>query len=403
MRKLAAIMFTDIVGYTALMGRDEQKALQLLQKNRGLLKPIIEQFRGEWLKEMGDGTLSSFSSAVDAVNCALAIQQVLKDDPDLKLRIGIHIGDVVFEGGDVFGDGVNVASRLEPLAEPGGICVSERVYEDIRNKPGIVAASIGEKMLKGVESPVKVYTVTAMGAPPRKPTWPPITNRSRWTKAAGMVVVAMVAVAVVILFPLRDRDTHKVAMPRLGEKSIAVLPFANLSDSKEDQYFSDGMTDDIITHLTKIGDLKVISRTSVMLYKDSPKSLRVIAEELGVSNVLEGTVRRHGNRVRITSQLIDARTDAHLWAETYDRELTDIFAIQSGVAQQIAAALKAKLSTDERQRIEKRPTESTEAYHFYLGDSTSGTGEPRRISLEPSGISSRPSRPILPTHRLTWG
>ncbi|MCH8837503.1 MAG: hypothetical protein IIA60_06830 [Candidatus Marinimicrobia bacterium] len=366
MRKLAAIMFTDIVGYTALMGNDEQKALQLLQKNRGLLKPIIEQFRGEWLKEMGDGTLSSFASAVDAVNCALAIQQVLKDDPDLKLRIGIHIGDVVFEGGDVFGDGVNVASRLEPLAEPGGICVSERVYEDIRNKAGIEAASIGEKTLKGVENPVKVYTVTAMGALPRKPAWPSITNRSLWTKAAGMVVVAMVAVAAVILFPLRERDTHEVAVPRLGEKSIAVLPFANLSDSKEDEYFSDGVTDDIITHLAKIGDLKVISRTSVMLYKDSPKSLRVIADELGVSNILEGSVRRAGDKVRITGQLIDARTDEHLWAESYDRDLADIFAIQSDVARKIATALKAILSPEERQRLEQRPTASTAAYDYYL-------------------------------------
>ena len=143
MRKLAAIMFTDIVGYTALMGDDEPKALQLLQHNRELLKPIIKQFHGEWLKEIGDGTLSSFNSAVEAVNCALAIQHVIKDDPDLRLRIGIHVGDVVFEEGDVFGDGVNVASRIEPLAEPGGVCVSDRVYEDIKNKPGIEAISLG--------------------------------------------------------------------------------------------------------------------------------------------------------------------------------------------------------------------------------------------------------------------
>ncbi|MCH7938635.1 MAG: tetratricopeptide repeat protein [Candidatus Marinimicrobia bacterium] len=189
-----------------------------------------------------------------------------------------------------------------------------------------------------------------------------------FTSNRALIVIAVLAVA----FGVWSRwggtgeTAVSVSEPALGPKSIAVLPFANLSDSQEDEYFSAGVTDDIITHLTKIGDLKVISRTSAMLYKDSPKSLQVIAEELGVANVLEGTVRRHGNRVRITSQLIDARTDAHLWAETYDRELTDIFAIQSDVARKIATALKAMLSTDERQRIEKRPTESTEAYHFYL-------------------------------------
>ncbi|MCH8838148.1 MAG: tetratricopeptide repeat protein [Candidatus Marinimicrobia bacterium] len=189
-----------------------------------------------------------------------------------------------------------------------------------------------------------------------------------FTSNRALIVIAVLAVA----FGVWSRwggtgeTAVSVSEPALGPRSIAVLPFANLSDSQEDEYFSAGVTDDIITHLTKIGDLKVISRTSAMLYKDSPKSLRVIAEELGVANILEGTVRRHGNRVRITSQLIDARTDAHLWAETYDRELTDIFAIQSDVARKIATALKAMLSTDERQRIEKRPTESTEAYHFYL-------------------------------------
>ncbi len=369
MRKLAAIMFTDIVGYTALMGEDEQKALHLLQKNRGLLKPIIEQFRGEWLKEIGDGSLSSFASAVDAVNCALAIQQVLKDDPDLKLRIGIHVGDVVVEGGDVFGDGVNVASRLEPLAEAGGICVSERVYEDIRNKSGIEAASLGEKTLKGVENPVKVYAVTGTRAASTTPTrdLPQSLIRRWWTWIAAGGVAVAVAVAV-ILFQRGGPGLEAEAEPeaRLGPKSIAVLPFANLSDSKEDEYFSDGVTDDIITHLTKIGDLKVISRTSTILYKDSPKSLQVIAEELGVSNILEGSVRRAGDKVRITGQLIDAHTDEHLWAETYDRDLTDIFAIQSDVARNIAAALKAVLSPEEIQLLEQRPTESIAAYDYYV-------------------------------------
>ncbi len=354
------------MGFTALMGEDEPKALLLLQHNRELLKPIIKQFHGEWLKEMGDGTLSSFKSAVEAVNCALAIQHVLKDDPDLKLRIGIHIGDVVFKEGDVFGDGVNIASRIEPLAEPGCVCVSERVYEDIKNKPGIEARLLGEKKLKGVDHSVKVYAVTEIRAPlaiQARAALRPL-GRRWWTWAGAAAVVAVIFL-MIWRGGIGEKDISTLE-PTLGPKSVAVLPFVNLSDSQEDEYFSDGVTDDIITHLTKLGDLKVISRTSVMLYKDSPKSLQVIAEELGVSNVLEGSVRRAGDKVRITGQLIDARTDEHLWAETYDRDLTDIFAIQSDVARNIAAALKAVLSPEERQRLEQRPTESTAAYDYYL-------------------------------------
>jgi TolB-like protein/Flp pilus assembly protein TadD len=357
-------MFTDIVGYTALMGEDEQQALQLLQHNRELLKPIIRQYNGEWLKEMGDGTLSSFASAVEAVNCALQIQHILKEDPKLSLRIGIHIGDIVFEEGDVFGDGVNVASRMEPLAEPGCVCVSEQVYDAIHNKSGIEAQFLGEKKLKGVDKPVKVYAVTEIRAPisEKVPTAIKPVGQRWWTWTGAAALLAIIAVAIWWV----GFGKEAISEPTLGPKSVAVLPFANLSDSKDDEYFSDGMTDDIITHLTKIGDLKVISRTSAILYKDSPKSLRVIADELGVSNVLEGTVRRVGERVRITGQLIDARTDQHLWAETYDRDLTDIFAIQSDVARNIAATLKAVLSPEERQRIEQRPTESSAAYDLYL-------------------------------------
>jgi TolB-like protein len=357
-------MFTDIVGYTALMSKDEDRALQLLQKNRALLKPIIEQFHGEWLKEMGDGTLSSFASAVEAVNCAIEIQHILQADPDLSLRIGIHIGDVVFEQGDVFGEGVNVASRIEPLAEPGCVCISERVYEDIRNKPGIEGRFLGEKKLKGMDHPVQVYTVTEIRAPlaDRARTAIQPLGRRWWTWTGVAALVAMIAVATWWI----GFGGEAIPEAPLGPKSVAVLPFDNLSDSKEDEYFSDGVTDDIITHLTKIGDLKVISRTSAILYKDSPKTLRIIADELGVSNILEGTVRRAGGQVRITGQLIDARTDEHLWAETYDRDLIDIFAIQSDVAQEIAAALKIVLQPEVKERIERIPTQNLEAYEYYL-------------------------------------
>jgi len=365
MRKLAAIMFTDIAGYTALMSHDEEKALQLLQKNRELLKPIIEQFRGEWLKEMGDGTLSSFASAVDAVNCALVIQRTLEGDPDLGLRIGIHIGDVVFERGDVFGDGVNVASRIEPLAEPGCICVSEQVYDAIRNKPGIEATFLGEKKLKGVDRPVKVYEVTEIRAPlamPARPLPRPLSRRWRVWAGAGAAIAVVVAV-IVVLSLLRGPGPEAA----LGAKSIAVLPFANYSEDEGD-WFSDGITEEIITHLSRIADLKVISRTSAMRYKGTDKSLRQIGEELGVAAILEGSVRRAGGKVRITSQLIDARSDAHLWAESYNREedLAEIFAIQSDVARQIAAALKATLTPEEEAYLASAPQVNHEAYKLYL-------------------------------------
>ncbi len=363
MRKLAAIMFTDIAGYTALMSQDEEKALQLLQKNRALLKPIIEEFRGEWLKEIGDGTLSSFASAVDAVNCALQIQNILKQDPELSLRIGIHIGDVVFERGDVFGDGVNVASRIEPLAEPGGICVSDRVHDDIRNKPGIETTFLGEQKLKGVDRPIRVFTVTEKRAALREPepAAPLPLLRRKWAVAALGVAAAASLAIIAAAWSWWGR-------PAAGtrDKSIAVLPFVNFSDSKDDEYFSDGITDDILTHLSKIGDLKVIARTSSMLYKNSDKRIRDIGRELGVATLLEGSVRRADSRVRITSQLVDAETEEHLWAETYDRDLTDIFAIQSDVASQIAAALKATLTPEEKSYVEERPTDNTEAYDYYL-------------------------------------
>ncbi|MFC1620583.1 adenylate/guanylate cyclase domain-containing protein [Candidatus Neomarinimicrobiota bacterium] len=362
MRKLAAIMFTDIVGYTALMGEDEQQALQLLEKNRTLLKPIIGQYNGEWLKEMGDGSLSSFASAVDAVNCALQIQHILREDPKLSLRIGIHVGDVVFEGGDVFGDGVNVASRIEPLAEPGCVCVSEQVYEAIRNKSGIEARFLGEKKLKGVDKPIKAYAVTEIRAPISEKALATIKPISRrwWTWVGTAAGLAIIAVAI-WWFGFGRKYT-----PERGPRSVAVLPFVNLSDSKEDEYFSDGVTDAILTHLTKIGDLSVIARTSVMQYKNTEKRAQAIARELEVASVLEGSISRAGNRVRIIGQLIDAHTDEHLWADIYDRDLTDIFAIQSDVARNVAVALKAILSPEVDERIKQKPTTSLVAYDYYL-------------------------------------
>jgi serine/threonine-protein kinase len=371
-RKLAAIMFTDIVGYTALMGEDESKALGLLQKNRDFLKPIVEQHNGEWLKEMGDGTLSCFTSAVDAVNCAREIQLSLKDDPGLTLRIGIHIGDVVFEGGDVFGDGVNVASRIEPLAEPGGICISGRVYDDIQNKPEIETVFIGEQALKHVKRPVKVYALVGEGLPTpltrsvktESRRHLPETLRRRWWIPVGVATLVAAGLAL-YLSGVLGGDTGSYE-PRYGPNSVAVLPFLNLSDSEENEYFSDSITDEILTHLSRIAGLHVISRTSSMQYKNSDKSIQQIGEELGVAVVLEGSVLRAGDRVRITGQLIEAPRDRHLWADNYDRQLTDIFAVLSDVPMRIANALNATLTAEEQEDIHRTPTDSTVAYDYFL-------------------------------------
>ena len=330
-RKLAAIMFTDIVGYTALMSKNEENALCILQKHRDILKPLISEFSGEWLKEMGDGMLSSFGSVVDAVNCALKIQNSLRNEPDFKLRIGIHIGDVVVEGGDVFGDGVNVASRIENIAEPGGICISGQVHDNIRNKPDIKTVLIGEKTLKNVDYPIKIYALYGERLPAS-------------TKS----------------IPVEQDSTTK------SKPSIAVLPFDDMSAEKNQEYFCDGMAEEIINALTHIEGLRVIARTSAFYFKGKVVKIRDIGRELNVETVLEGSVRKAGNRIRITAQLVTSEDGYHLWSEKYDREMEDIFEIQDEISLAIVEALKVKLLKKEKAAIEKRHTVNIEAYDLYL-------------------------------------
>ena len=361
-RKLAAIVFTDICGFTQLMSRDENKAMSLLDQQRTLLKPIIKNFNGEWLKEIGDGVLISFPSAVKAVTCSLEIQRILAHNPELTLRIGIHIGDVIKKGGDVFGDGVNIASRLEPLAEPGGICVSERVHEDIKNKPDISAAFQEEQLLKGIDKPIKVYSIfTQMGSTDEPKVQKDQINSNK-NKVPLLVGILFLCMSIFFFTYHYDGSGEK----KDERKSIAVLPFDNMSEDDNSEYFSDGITEDIITYLSKIEGLKVISRTSIMQYKDSKKNLKDIAKELGVTNILEGSVRRVDNRVRITGQLIDAKTDEHLWADIYDRNLDDIFSVQTEVAKSIASALKTEMTDDDIQRLNKVMTTNTDAYELLL-------------------------------------
>ncbi len=368
-RQLAAIMFTDIVGYTKLMGNDQAKAIESLRKNRELQKPIVENFHGNWIKELGDGVMASFNTVSDAVNAAIKIQEACNELNEFQLRIGIHQGEMVFENEDVFGDGVNVASRIVSMAVPGGIYISGKVFDEIKNQKNIECISLGMYELKNVNGAVEIYAISNPGISfpqnekPRKKNMGVTSKKSVLNKTllkSGIILIALiVAAGLYIKFSPAISNNAEA-------KSIAVLPFINLSSDKDDEYFAVGMCDEILTNLSKIGDLKVISHTSVLKYKNTNKSLREIAGELGVNNILEGSVQKSKDRIRINVQLINAKNDQHLWAESYDRDNKDVFSIQSEIAKMIAQQMNATLSEKEKSLIEEKPTENLQAYDFYL-------------------------------------
>lgn len=329
-RQLAAIMFTDIVGYTALMGNDEKRAFDLLKKNRELQKPIIEQYNGRWIKEMGDGVLASFLTVTDAALSAGAIHHACKKIEGLQLRIGIHLGEVIFENNDVFGDGVNIASRLQALAPIGGTWVSESVHLNLVNKNDIHTKFLREETLKNVKEPVKIYEMIINSVPD---------------------------------LPLADTNENSKKKPG---KSIAVLPFVNMSNDPEQEFFSDGMSEEILNSLAHLKELKVAGRTSSFQFKGKNLDLREVGDKLGVTNVLEGSVRKQGNRLRITAQLINVEDGFHLWSERYDRDIDDIFAIQDEIALAITEKLKVTLLDNDRQLLTKSHTQNTTAHNLYL-------------------------------------
>lgn len=333
LRQLAAIMFTDIVGYTALMGDDENEAFELLNKNRSLQKPLIEKYGGTWIKELGDGVLATFPTVTDAINCACSIIKGCSSINGLKLRIGIHQSEVIFENNDVFGDGVNIASRLQTIAPVGGIYISETVRNMISNRKEIKTRFIREETLKHVKEPVRIYEVDAEGAD---------------VKHIGTGSVSAV--------PPKNIEA----------KSIAVLPFLNMSNDPDQEYFSDGMAEEILNSLSHLKDLKVAGRTSSFQFKGKNIDLREIGEKLGVSAVLEGSVRKQGNKVRITAQLVNVADGFHLWSEKYDRHMDDIFAIQDEIALAITENLKIILLEKEKSIITKSHTQNADAYEFYL-------------------------------------
>lgn len=323
--KLAAIMFTDIVGYSKLMGEDENKALTLLKKNKEIHQRLIAQYNGELLKEIGDGVLASFPSVSDAVYCAGAIQKTMAD-VQIELKIGIHEGEVVFQNGDAFGDGVNIASRIQSLTPPGCIQVSEATYRNIENKKGISSEYVKEENLKNIKKPVRIYEV-----------WVDQDN---------------------ILWPSNTATSRSKS-----EKSIAVLAFVNMSNDSEQEYFSDGISEELINAFVKIPGLKVAGRTSSFSYKGKDENLKTIGEKLGVNTILEGSVRKSGNHLRISAKLINAEDGFHLWNETYNREMTEIFEVQDDITRSIIYALRVHLEDDVYQIT---TTSNMNAYTIYL-------------------------------------
>jgi len=367
-RKLAVIFAADIAEYSRLMGLDEVGTLRRLQAYRTILDRLIAAHRGRIFNTAGDSFVADFGSAVDAVECAVAVQDTIEKENEgrqagepMRFRIGIHLGDVLVEGSNLFGDGVNIAARLEALAEPGGICLSGPVRDQIGSRLPIGLTSLGEQRVKNIAEPVRVFKV---GGAPGRGSLLSVRRRGATIRAVMLfpAVLAVIAVAGAAwwLWPGRHSEPRQrqaeavqpYSAPRL---SIAVLPFANLSDDPQQEYFVDGITEDLTTDLARIEGSQVIARNSAFTYKGKPVDAKRIGRELGVRYVLEGSVQRSGNQVRINAQLVDAETGAHLWAERFDRDAGDLFALQNEITARIARALQSQLAIAEARRPTARP------------------------------------------------
>jgi TolB-like protein/class 3 adenylate cyclase/Flp pilus assembly protein TadD len=382
-RRLTTILAADVVGYSRLMGDDEAGTLAALKSlRRELVKPKESQYGGRTVKLMGDGALMEFSSVVDAVQFAVEVQVAIAErnadvpeDRRIVYRMGINIGDIIVEGDDIHGDGVNVAARLEGLSEPGGVCIARSVFNQVKGKLDLTFEHLGEKEVKNIVEPVSVYRIdlddkAAALVTPITVT-PPTTGRGRWPQIAAGLVLSLVAVAGLVWWQPWAPDVEPAAVERMAvplpdRPSIAVLPFANMSDDSSQEFFVDGMTEDLITDLAKIESLFVIARNTVFTYKGKSVVVPNVARELGVRYVLEGSVRRAGDRVRINAQLLDGTSGAHIWAERYDGSLADIFALQDKVTSEIIAELKITLTPDEQERQERKDTDNPQAHDAYL-------------------------------------
>jgi len=375
-RKLAAIMFTDIVGYTVMMQQNEEDGLRRVEHHRIILEKHISLHNGNILQYYGDGTLSIFESAYDAVFCAIAIQKELSQEPSVPLRIGIHLGEVVVKKNAIFGDGVNVASRIQALSVSGGILISDSIFRQIRNQAEFKFKELGEYKLKNVDLPLGIYAISNKGLPiPNKEYIDKKASSSQKLSvlrkipafARWLVLMASIIIIGFSIYLVRQVFWGEAEFSP-SPKSVAVLPFVNLSQDPEQEYFSDGITEDILNHLSKISGLEVKSRTSTLQYKDKVTPIPEIGRELEVANILEGSVRKEGNKIRIVAQLIDTQNDIHVWSETYDREMTELFNIQSEIAIEIANVLQTKLSSSEMRYLQSSQysTSDLTAYDYAL-------------------------------------
>lgn len=339
-RRLAAILAADIAGYSALMGADDEATVRDLKGHQSVVLPMIGAHGGRVIDTAGDGILAEFASVVNAVKCAVAIQKVMEErntsiDPEHRMlfRIGINLGDVIFDDTRIYGDGINIAARLEAIADPGGICISDKVYQEVRGKADIAVRDLGLQTLKNIADPVRVYRI-----------------------ATGGIVGAQT--------PTESRPLPTI-MTLPDKPSIAVLPFTNMSGDLDQEYFADGIAEDVLTILSKQRWLFVVARNSSFTYKGKAVDIKKVGQELGVRYVLEGSVRKAANRVRVTGQLLDATTGAHVWAEKYDRDLADIFAVQDEITLSVVRAIAPAISGAEQQRAIRKSPESLDAWEAY--------------------------------------
>jgi TolB-like protein/class 3 adenylate cyclase/lipopolysaccharide biosynthesis regulator YciM len=369
-RRLSAVMFTDMVGYSALTQKNESLAVELLEEHRIILRSLFGKYHGQEIDTVGDAFFVEFTNALEAVHCAIAIQQKLyercQDFPRerwINVRIGIHAGDVIHKDHQVLGDCVNIAARMEPLAEPGGICLSEDVARQIYNKIDLPIKSLGKGELKNIKLPIKIYKVVL---PWEKSS---VTFQSSLSifkvKKKNVLIITIISIILIAGFILYPSKNFEISDAEL-RIPLAVLPFENISNDSEQDYFCNGMTEQIISNLAKLPRLKVISRTSIMKFKDHNKTIPEIGNELSVDYILEGSVRKFGNRIRVTAQLISAEDDFHVWTEDYDREFEKLFDVQDEVSEAIATNLLSNLSTEEKSNIKTMRTSNTEALELYF-------------------------------------
>ena len=366
-RKLAAILSADVEGYSRLMEEDEAATVKTLTEYRETITSMIQQHRGRVVDSPGDNLLAEFASVVDAVQCAVETQELLKaknaelpENRRMEFRIGINLGDVIEEGNRIYGDGVNIASRIEAMSDPGGICIAMSVYNQIKKKLVLDYEDLGEHSVKNISEPIRVYRVPLE---PRAGTVKVDTvkkaklKRWQWAGIAIAMVIIIVAGAFVIQYyvsrpaPVESASIENMAYPLPDKPSFAVLPFDNLSDDPKQAFFSDGLTHQIIASLSKLPRLFVIARNSTFVYKDKPVKVQQVAEDLGVKYVLEGSAQKSGDRVRITAQLINATNGRYIWSESYDRALKEIFELQDEITLEIVRAMRVKLTEGETNPI----------------------------------------------------